>query len=371
MHQPKFSGTRCSSHLLHCLCVVWCLESCTSAEPIAQTAAELSPGSFSATGWMADSRFGHAATLLDDGRVLISGGWFDPDAAPWRRSELYDPTSGTFSRTAGDLTIARAAHTSTALSDGRVILTGGTEWSQDYFVANNTVEIFDPVSSAFSPSSPMGHPRLAHTATVLVTGNILITGGCNPVTGTAELYDPSTSSFTQTGSMASWRCYHTGTLLNDGRVLIVGGWGAASSAEIYDPKEGTFTSAGRTVYPHSQHTATLLPDGNVLIAGGGSAGAEVYDPIAATFVSTGNMFSSRGAHSATLLSNGGVLIAGGIWDVVSEFYNLETGSFFQDADMLTPVVEHTATLLLSGQVFIAGGWTTGAQIYTPGEVTFK
>jgi hypothetical protein len=69
--------------------------------------------------------------------------------------------------------------------------------------------------------------------------------------------------------MTAPRTEHTATLLTSGRVLITGGSGLAT-AELYDPEGGIFTPIGDMTTPRSGHTATLLPDGKVLIAGQGA-----------------------------------------------------------------------------------------------------
>ena len=170
----------------------------------------------------------------------------------------------------------------------------------------------------------MTRARLAHTATILANGTVLIAGGVDTSlsspTPTAEIYNPATGDFAPTGSMTSPRMGHSATRLPDGRVLIAGGYntgivngefGVSETAEIYDPATGTFTATGNMGARRSRHTATLLPGGTVLVAGGGESTAEVYDSAKGSFSTTGGMEEERSGHSATLLKDGMVLVSGG------------------------------------------------------------
>src|SRR2546421_3411217 len=65
-------------------------------------------------------RAGHGATLLNNGKVLITGGI--NESATLNSALLYDPASGSLVAT-GSLTSPRAYHTSTLLADGRVLIT--------------------------------------------------------------------------------------------------------------------------------------------------------------------------------------------------------------------------------------------------------
>jgi hypothetical protein len=98
----------------------------------------------------------------------------------------------------------------------------------------------------------MAAGRFGHTANLLSDGRVLITGGSNSgdlngpeVGSSAELYDPKTGTFGPTGSTTTDRFRHTATLLSDGRVLIAGGSWRDGSAEVYDPATGTFTRTAR------------------------------------------------------------------------------------------------------------------------------
>jgi hypothetical protein len=282
-------------------------------------------GTFTPTGDLTVERWGHTATFLPDGRVLITGGTRTADVGliALASAELYDPASGTFTPT-GDLTVPRWGHTATLLPDGRVLITGGSQTANVSALAS--AELFDPASGTFTPTGDLAVPRLGHTATLLPDGRVLVAGGIETrdasVLASAELYDPGTGTFTPTGHMTSARALQTATLLTDGRVLVAGGSDTAvesralASAELYETSNGTFTPTEDLTVPRVNDTATLLWDGRAFIAGGTNGGgplasAELYDPTSATFTLTGSMAVAHATHTATMLANGQVLIAGG------------------------------------------------------------
>jgi hypothetical protein len=221
----------------------------------------------------------------------------------------------------GSMASARLAHTATLLNNGQVLIAGGENTTG----VLATAQLYDPASGTFTATGSMTSARGGHTATLLNNGKVLIAGGTTGfgVLATAELYDPATGAFTTTGSMTTTRESHTATLLNNGKVLIAGGTDGVrifSTAELYDPATGTFTATGGMIRLRQGHTATLLNSGTVLIAGGRSncgglacilLNSELYDPASGTFTATGSMTSAREADTATLLNNGKVLIAGG------------------------------------------------------------
>ena len=316
---------------------------------------------FRPTGSLSEARGYQTATLLSDGRALITGGgpasWpgsFRGITGPFLASaELYDPQTGTFIPT-GSMTSAREVHTATLLADGRVLITGGADY-QSRAIA--TAELYDPTTGMFSPTGSMATARAFHTATLLADGRVLIAGGSPAAWGTtahlasAEIYDPTTGTFTPTGRMAGGREFNTATLLADGRVLLAGGSSGSqedvgseakedvASAEIYDPTTGTFAPTGRMIDGRQYHTATLLADGSVLVVGGGGdyahlsflASAELYDPETGTFTATGPLADARTYQTATLLDDGRVLVTGGYGAVAplasAEIYDPVTGLF--------------------------------------------
>ncbi len=104
-------------------------------------------GTFSATGSMTAARFYQTATLLADGRVLVAGGGGDYTNRQFlATAEIYDPTTGTFSPT-GPMTAARTYHTATLLANGRVLVTGG----YGDLAPLASAELYDPTTGTFSP----------------------------------------------------------------------------------------------------------------------------------------------------------------------------------------------------------------------------
>ena len=151
----------------------------------------------------------------------------------------------------GSMSTARAAHTATLLPNGKVLITGGMERNGGFFA---TAELYDPDTGKFAPTGSMITKRVGHRAVLLRKGKVLIIGGSNHEDGSlasAELYDPATGVFTLTGSMKQ-KGGGLVTVLADGRVLVAGGYN-----EIYDPSTGTFSQTGSIDLQHSS-TSTLL-----------------------------------------------------------------------------------------------------------------
>ncbi|MFP2906329.1 hypothetical protein ACLESD_14945 [Pyxidicoccus sp. 3LFB2] len=223
-------------------------------------------------------------TLLDDDTALLVGGSWSSSMAKMSR---YNPNTDLWSDTAPSLTYARLGHTATRMSDGRVLIIGGTATLSpiDSPVALNYTEIYQ--NGNVVHGLDLLSARAYHTATLLSDGRgVLVIGGVSvestetsysyvPVPS-AELYMDGDIGFGWTAAPPSGRFFgHTATLLKDGRVLKVGGsttyLGAGSTVvELYDPKTRTWETGPSMTYPRSGHTATLLLDGRVLIDGGGS-----------------------------------------------------------------------------------------------------
>jgi hypothetical protein len=305
--------------------------------------------------------YGHTATVLLDGKVLVTGGY---NGGYRNLAELYDPATGRFAALAG-MNAARYAHTATLLRNGKVLLAGGYNGG----VYLNTAELYDPATQTFvNVTAPMFSRRGWHAAVLLADGRVLLAGGIQGSSDVdaAELYDPAagpTGGFTATGVMSSRRqC--VGALLLDGKVLVVAQTGN-NSGDVYDPATGTFAPIGNGLsVSRSTFTVTRLPSGKVLVAGGNNGGAraeaDLYDPSTNRFTPTaGALNSARHGHTATLLANGKVLIAGGYLNA-AELYDPVLGRFVPTSGSAAHHRGYgTASQLQDGSVLLVGGDHSG------------
>jgi hypothetical protein len=334
------------------------------------------PGTWSTTGSMSVARAYHTATRLNNGRVLVTGGYDGGNS--FASAELYNPASGTWSAI-GPMASARAAHVATLLPNGKVLITGG--------YANGSiasVELYDPATGTWSPAASLSTPRHYHQAILLPNGRVLVAGGVGNggYLASAEVYDPTTGTWSTINSMTSPRYLPTMTLLPNGRVLVAGGYGNSgylASAEVYDPATGTWSTTGSMASPRYVHTATLLSNGKVLVAGGAGdngyrASAELYNPVSGTWSAAGTMATARHFHESLLLPNGKVLITGGYGNTgylaSAEVYDPASSTWSVIASMASARYIHTTTLLPNGQVLAVGGYNTrgnltAAELYTP------
>lgn len=348
-------------------------------------------GSFAATiGTPTTPRYVFTATKLNDGTVLIAGGY---NTNALNTAEIYNPATGLFTATSNNMTTYRYAHTATLLNDGTVLIAGGYDNTGSNLA---TAEIYNPVGQTFTAVvSQMSDQRAYHTATLLQSGLVLLAGGqdnANNILATADLYTPGTLTFAQTsGNMTTVRCLHTATLLNTGKVLIAGGDSTLSSnpgvnpiqtAETFDPTSTTFTATlNQMTQPRELFTATLLNSGNVLLAGGDynnlaqiTATADIYDPTANAFALTASsMTVTREIHAASRLSNGWVLItggaAGGYVSQTAEIYNPGANMFTTVGGLMTvPREYHLSITLNNGTVLVIDGANVGSGVLQSAEI---
>ncbi|MCA1571829.1 MAG: kelch repeat-containing protein [Acidimicrobiales bacterium] len=211
---------------------------------------------------MGTSRLAATATLLPNGKVLVAAGGGHRGACettcaerPLSSAELYDPKMDSWSDT-GDVSEARLGATATLLTTrcgdhcGMVLLAGGIVNVPDTVTV--TSDLYDPATGTWTRTLSLNTPRARHTATALKNGEVLVTGGTG-AGASAELFDPVSAQWTPTTSMAVPRIAHAAAMVGGaacdeaapppfcGKVLAVGGSDyideltvpRLSSAELY------------------------------------------------------------------------------------------------------------------------------------------
>src|SRR5438128_467272 len=163
----------------------------------------------------------------------------------------------------GNLVHPRAYHTANLLNDGRVLLAGGYLDSSPW--VTNTAEFYDPVSNSWTATGNLNVARYFHAAALLPNGKALVAGGqtlgANDIIS-AELYDPATGVWALSGNMSVPRSFFSALLLPNGKVLVAGGISnsfATAIAELYDSASGTWSATGTLNQGRARGHLTLAP----------------------------------------------------------------------------------------------------------------
>jgi len=354
------------------------------------------------TGWelvgdLATERAAHAMAALlapPEGaqQVLVCGGW--SRGVPTASAERYSSNDGDWSAT-GAMTVARFGHTATTLDDGSVLVAGGMGGAA---LTLGSAELYDPATGAFTSTGSMATPRALHTATLLPDGRVLVCGGVgqrlesigsvpssatvDAVIADAEIYDPVAGSWSAAGAMAHARALHQAVLVREGAaragslggaVVVLGGRGATASlsgAEAYDPTTNTWRSITAMHATREGHTAAVLADGRILVAGGTSTGvvldsSELFDPVADSWSTTSPLTTARANHVGVRLHGNRVLVAGGFSGGQplnsAELYDAETDTWQVTPTMNEARSAFTAAMLDDGSVVVAGGTSAPGQ----------
>lgn len=356
----------------------------TTTVNLSTAPATLTPG-----GLMQAGRSEQIAILLPTNKVLVAGGT-NNGSTPLRTAELYDPDTNTWSST-GSMVVARRGHTATLMLDGKILVTGGFDGT----VETATAEIYDPATGIWTATGPMGRGRKYHTASRLIDGKILIAGGIVATNignaRIAEIYDPLLATFTSLTTEAQWmsapRYKHTASVLSDGKtVVLTGGFDPVvqGTTEVFTytpavtgvgatPASYVWTTGPVLQKARYDHAASLLPGNRkILLTGGYAQGADTFEICDFTAGSTpacteslNRMSTARALHTSTLLPSGKILLVGGndgsqllkTTEVLSPVASVAATTDTWTADtteMRVARAGHSSTLLSNGKVLISG-----------------
>lgn len=323
---------------------------------------QLAPLHAEMTGEMNQARYFHTANLLDEDRVLVTGG-VAGNGPLVGSAEIYNRTTGQWTP-AGNLQRGRAQHSATLLPDGRILILGGF----DSTGISPPDEIYDPATGASTPLSSI--TQFYHTATRLPDGRVLVTGGgeSSSLLGTfaVRTFSAASGQWTDHPNLISRRKSHTATLLTDGRVFIAGGHETGltpiRNAEIWNPATASSTAVANMTTARGEHHAALLPGNHVLVFSGEATNAarrtETFGTTAWT--SSEAPFDRDYADSVTLpsgrvLFNGGVIPSSSITLNSNQRYDPATKKWTYREPLLQPRAAHCMISFPDGHVLVTGG----------------
>src|SRR5262249_4845237 len=252
-----------------------------------------------------------------DGRVLITGG--SNATGTLNSAEIFDPSTGTFSAVSGSMNMARARHTATLLSSGKVLIAGGDVTPSlvdpNGTDVTGTAEMFDPSAGTFGDLVLLHRSRSGHTATLFSNDKVWLAGGGD---NTIESFDASAGAFTLSDTtMTAVRSGHEAFTLSSTSVLFFGG-DTNHTIDQFNPSSGQLSLVNHMNGEPS--SATLLANGKILVLRSDVAG--LYDPVAADPAAAFIAFDEATMPNSTLLLRSGqsatelfgdkkILVAGG------------------------------------------------------------
>ena len=179
-----------------------------------------------------EGRYYHTATLLNNGKVLVAGGRGDNSFQRYPTAvELYNPATGAW-MIKDPLPGGRVYHTATLLQNGKVLMAGGFN-DEGGFHYLNTSFVYTPATGGWTSAGFLNDARCGQTATLMPSGKVLVAGGYHVgKLRSAELYDPATGVWSFTNNLNTVRSGHSAVLMPDGKVMVAGD---GTSVEFYDP----------------------------------------------------------------------------------------------------------------------------------------
>jgi len=232
---------------------------------------------------MGPPRWYPTATTLANGDVLVTSGQMDPARGYVPLPQIWQAATGTWQ----DLNSAQLIlplYPRTFLAPNGKVFYAGEAIQSRYLDTTGTGQW-----TAVAKASGV---RDYGSAVQYGDGKILIMGGGNPPTVTAEVIDlnAATPAWRMVSPMSFARRQFNATILPTGQVLVTGGSygkGFADSkspvlaAELWDPKTETWTTMASQVGYRGYHSvALLMPDATVLTAGSdpNTATAQIFSP---------------------------------------------------------------------------------------------
>ncbi len=359
---------------------------------------------------MAYPRVNATATLLNDGRVLIAGGRNAPEGldnptGPWAyTAEIFDPATETFSLLTSQMSAPRVNPCAATLSNGNVVLIGGSAGTVDLFNPGTNAFISQSISGLMPDTAgsnppgcfplsgdrifinsdysgpmvldtntwathaiqvagvPIGYKPVYSSAAQTPDGRVWIVGGQvsfqdNVTVSDVMRFDPADESASIVGHLIQRRALAGILPFPDNSIEVYGGayFDESGNTANYITSVERVTSAGIAAkigdlpLPKLTYMPVMLQNGKSLHAGGseGVQGIEtdtqyVFDETIHASGVTGNMIETRRFFAMTPLNTGRVLMAGGDSLVSGVSSGINTAEIFEpDANLYVLIPKTT------------------------------
>ncbi|MGZ3423479.1 MAG: Kelch repeat-containing protein [Polyangiales bacterium] len=360
------------------------------------------PSVWAGTEPMKIARIGHTATLLADGKVLVVGGAAAEDGPSVASAEIYSVTDASWT-TVASMADARVHHTATKLADGKVLVVGGSK-NHGAGPALSTAEIYDPVADTWTKTTgALPVERSWHSAIALSDGSVLVAGGSRGVTGDPSdlslppvTFDPATKTFTSmTGygvnvptaavsvSLAGDTAIYFGGLVPPAGCVKPCTVDSTTDVIAYEGSPKKFTKVGslrrKRAFGFDEPLVAASGFGTgVLVIGGGDDSGEVWSKDSGAWAATAGGELSDPWSAPTMVTTpvgdavaiGGFVSSPGFPATPIKLFPttlLRHHSIGRWADGTPPSQRrwsHTATVLVDGRILIAGGQNKDAVLPT-------
>lgn len=323
--------------------------------------------SWSIAGYLNSFRRWPTATLLQNGKVLVTGGTYDGTNAD-KSTELYNPATNSWS-IASEMKTARFGHQAILLGNGKVLVAGGTGLAVNPL---SSAELYDPTSGTWSYTGNVIYPGATGSLVTLQNGKILRVSSYNA----ADIYDPATGTWSTTGPFSGPHA-KAAVVLPSGKVLVAGvyqtGPSIAATANLYDPVSNTWRFTGQPHYGYVGDNLILLNNGKVLAVGDHAGASQIYDPAIETWTYTSPTNTSSSDYTVSLLPSGQVVLVGSAHDTSDNvfdtlIYDPPTNVWTIGPKLNTTRTAHSAVLLANGKLMVIGGVTTNGPMNTSAEI---
>ncbi len=317
-------------------------------------------------GWSA--RHYHSSVAMPDGSIVLTGGYSDLGIKNdvWRSTDM-GATWTQMTDNAG--WSARWGHSSVAIPDGSIVVMGG----YSNVVKNDVWRSTDNGATWTQMTDDAEWPARAWSSSVAMPdGSIVLMGGCleNSYGNDVWRSTDNGATWTQMTDDAGWsaRSGHSSVALPDGSIVVMGGakndvWRSTDNGATWTQMTDDAGWSAR-----EGHSSVALPDGSIVFMGGddvsdGGIENDVWrstdNGATWTQMTDDAGWSARSGHSCLAMPDGSIVLIGGRYSFIGTSFNDVWRFTTAGSSAQNPSHAYTlpGTYPVALQVYNSGGWT--------------